>query len=63
MLKDYAIKNHIVYVDYWSALVMSDKKGMKPELTLDGLVHPNVAGYKVMEPLVKKGIEEALARK
>jgi hypothetical protein len=42
---------------------MSDKKGMKPELTLDGLVHPNVAGYKVMEPLVKKGIEEALGRK
>jgi acetyl esterase/lipase/lysophospholipase L1-like esterase len=60
MLKDYAIKNHIVYVDYWAALVMSDKKGMKPELTLDGLVHPNVAGYKVMEPLVKKGIQEVL---
>lgn len=60
MLKDYAAKNHIVYVDYWSALVMSDKKGMKPELTLDGFVHPNIAGYKTMEPLVKKGIEEAL---
>lgn len=63
MLKDYAAKNHIVYVDYWSALVMTDQKGMKPELTLDGLVHPNMAGYKIMEPLVKKGIEEALARK
>ena len=62
-LKDYAIKNHIVYVDYWSALVMDDKKGMKPELAQDGLVHPNLAGYKVMEPLVKKGIEETLANK
>jgi acetyl esterase/lipase/lysophospholipase L1-like esterase len=59
MLKDYARKNHIVYVDYWSALVMDDNKGMKPELTLDGTVHPNLSGYKVMEPLVKKGIEEA----
>ncbi len=63
MLKEYAIKNHIVYVDYWSALVMDDKKGLKPELTLDGLVHPNLNGYKIMEPLVKKGIAETLARK
>lgn len=63
MLKEYAEKNHIVYVDYWSALVLSDQKGMKPELTLDGTVHPNLAGYKVMEPLVKKGIEETLGRK
>jgi acetyl esterase/lipase/lysophospholipase L1-like esterase len=62
MLKEYTTKNHIVYVDYWSSLV-NDKKGMKAELTLDGLVHPNLAGYKIMEPLVKKGIEEALARK
>ena len=57
MLKDYAEKNHIVYVDYWSAVVMDDKKGMKPELTMDGTVHPNLDGYKIMEPLVKKAIE------
>ncbi|MGN6178189.1 MAG: GDSL-type esterase/lipase family protein [Mucilaginibacter sp.] len=63
MLKEYAAKNHIVYVDYWSALVLPDKKGMKPELTLDGLVHPNLACYKIMEPLVMKGIKETLARK
>jgi len=44
-------------------LVMDDKKGMKPELAQDGLVHPNLAGYKVMEPLVKKGIEETLKLK
>lgn len=62
MLKDYAGKNHLVYVDYWSALVMDDKKGMKPELTLDGTVHPNLSGYKVMEPLVKEGIEKALEK-
>lgn len=62
MLAAYAREHHIVYVDYWSALVMDDQKGMKPELTLDGLVHPNLRGYMVMEPLVKEGIEKALAR-
>jgi len=61
MLKAYAAKHHIVYIDYWSALV-DDKKGLKPELTLDGLVHPNVAGYKIMEPLAKKAIEETLRK-
>lgn len=58
-IKAYAAKNHLVYVDYWSAMV-NDKKGLKVELAQDGLVHPNIAGYKVMEPLVKKGIEETL---
>jgi len=60
MLKDYALKHQIIYVDYWSAVVMDDQKGMKPELTLDGTVHPNLSGYKVMEPLVKEGIERAM---
>ena len=59
MIKAYAASHHLVYVDYWSAMV-NDKKGLKVELTMDGLVHPNLAGYKVMEPLVKKGIAEAL---
>ncbi len=59
MLKAYATRNHIVYVDYWSAVVMDDRKGMKPELTLDGTVHPNLKGYKVMEPLVQEGIRRA----
>ena len=59
MLKEYAQKEHLVYLDYWSALV-NDKNGMKPELTMDGLVHPNIAGYKVMEPLVQAAIRKAL---
>jgi len=58
-LKAYAAKNHFVYVDYWSALA-NDKKAFKPELTNDGLVHPNIAGYKVMEPLAKKAIDQTL---
>lgn len=58
-VKAYAAKNHLLYVDYWSAMV-NDKKGLRPELTLDGLVHPNMDGYKIMEPLAKKAIDETL---
>jgi lysophospholipase L1-like esterase len=42
---------------------MSDERhGLKTELTFDG-VHPNVAGYKVMEPLVESAIQKALNMK
>lgn len=59
MLKGYADKNRIIYIDYWSAIV-NDKDGLKPELSQDGLVHPNLAGYKVMEPLVQAAIRKAI---
>ncbi len=61
MLKAYAAKKHFTYIDYWSAMV-NDKKGLKVELTQDGLVHPNLAGYKVMEPLAKAAITETLKK-
>jgi lysophospholipase L1-like esterase len=61
MLKDYAQKNRLVYIDYYSATVNGDK-GFKKELTIDG-VHPNMAGYKIMEPLAEKSIKEALNQK
>src|SRR5262252_3801203 len=57
-IKDYAAKNNIVYVDYFSALV-DDKGMMKKELADDGL-HPNAAGYKMVAPLAEVGIEKAL---
>jgi lysophospholipase L1-like esterase len=57
-IKDYAAKNKIVYVDYFSAMV-DDKGMMKKELADDGL-HPNVAGYKIAAPLAEAGIEKAL---
>ena len=59
MIKAYAAQNHITYIDYWSALV-NDKHGLKVELAQDGLVHPNLAGYKVMEPLAKAAIAKTL---
>jgi len=61
LLKAYADKNHLVYIDYYSATVTEDKS-FKKDLTIDG-VHPNMAGYKVMEPLVEKAIGEAFKRR
>jgi lysophospholipase L1-like esterase/dienelactone hydrolase len=61
MLKNYANKNNIVYVDYFSAMGDS-RKGLPESLSKDG-VHPNLTGYKVMEPLVQKAIAEAIRKK
>ncbi|MGB6387327.1 MAG: SGNH/GDSL hydrolase family protein [Terriglobales bacterium] len=58
-LKDYCAKNHLVYLDYFSALV--DERGMlKRNLANDGL-HPTDAGYKIMASLAEKAIHKALA--
>lgn len=60
-IKDYATANHHTYLDYFSNLV--DANGMlKAELSGDGL-HPNSAGYAVMEPLAEKAIAIAMKRK
>jgi lysophospholipase L1-like esterase len=57
-IKKYAETNGCIYLDYFTP--MSDERhGLKTELTSDG-VHPNLAGYKVMEPLVESSIQKAL---
>lgn len=57
-IKQYAENNGCIYLDYFTP--MADKRhGLKEELTFDG-VHPNLAGYKVMEPLVESAINKAL---
>lgn len=61
MLKDYATKNNIVYCDYFSAM-KDERNGLPKTLSGDG-VHPNLAGYKIMEPLVEKAIAEAMKKK
>jgi len=61
MLKDYATKNNIVYCDYFSAM-KDERNGLPKSLSGDG-VHPNLEGYKIMEPLVDKAIAEALKKK
>ena len=58
ILKNYCAKKGIPYVDYYS--VMSDSKGglKVPEFTSpDDLVHPNLAGYKVMEKIILSSLD------
>ena len=59
ILKDYCIKNNITYVDYFSSMA-DDEGGLKvPEYTTaDDLVHPNLAGYKVMEKIILSSLEK-----
>ncbi len=57
-IKEYASKNGLVYLDYYSAMI-DDSKMFKRELTYDGL-HPNAAGYDVMAPLAEKAIAAAI---
>jgi lysophospholipase L1-like esterase len=60
LIQRYAAKGGAIYVDYYSAMV-DEKKGMRDGLCdeKDG-VHPNLAGYKVMESIVEKAIAAAL---
>ncbi len=61
MLKAYAAKNNIVYLDYFTAMA-DERMGLPSNLSKDG-VHPNLEGYKVMEPLAEKAIAAALKKK
>jgi acetyl esterase/lipase/lysophospholipase L1-like esterase len=61
MLKAYALKNNMVYLDYFNAM-KDERNGLPARLSQDG-VHPNLTGYKIMEPLAEQAIAEALKRK
>lgn len=58
IIKNYAIENNLVYLDYYHAMVDS-KKGLNEAYTYDG-VHPNKAGYQIMGPLAEAAIAKAL---
>ena len=58
MIKDYAEKNKIYYLDYFSALD-DGNNGMIPAYTTDG-VHLTLEGYQVMEPMIEKAIKSVL---
>lgn len=58
-VKAYAEANKIPYVDYFNAMLNEDGTAMNPELANDNPgVHPNAAGYSIMEslllPVIKK---------
>jgi acyl-CoA thioesterase I len=57
-LKDYCAKNHLVYLDYFSALV--DERGMLQRALADDGLHPTDAGYRIMASLAEKAIQKAL---
>jgi lysophospholipase L1-like esterase len=60
MIASYCAAQNIVYVDYYAHMV-DEKKGLDKKFSEDG-VHPNPAGYKVMEPLVQDAIKRVLGR-
>ena len=58
ILKEYALLNHIPYVDYFSVMT-SNENGLKTELSEDH-VHPNTAGYEIMSPMIENAIKTTL---
>lgn len=54
LLRSYANENNLIYVDYYAAMV-NQKKGLKSELGYD-TVHPNKAGYEVMEQILMNAL-------
>ncbi len=58
-IREYAQKNRIPFVDYYTPMVFGEDHALKPEYTFDG-VHPNVTGYEVMEALIQPAIKKAL---
>ncbi len=59
-LKIWCSQNNAIYLDYFSSMA-DERNGLKSSLTNDG-VHPTIAGYKVMEPLLEKAVAEALRK-
>lgn len=61
MLEAYCLKNKVVYLDYYSNMA-DEHKGLDKKYGDDG-VHPNLAGYRMMEPLLEAAVEKALRKK
>lgn len=61
LLQKYCNDTNTVYLDYYTKLV-DKEKGLDAKYGEDG-VHPNLTGYRVMEPLVQTAIKDALRKK
>ena len=55
MIKDYAQKNKITYVDYHTVL-KDEKNGLSKEIAEDG-IHPTKLGYEKMEAILMKNLK------
>jgi len=54
LIEKYAQENNLIYINYF-AVMADNENGLRNELGYDG-VHPNAAGYAVMEPLLLQGL-------
>ncbi|MDQ2772056.1 MAG: GDSL-type esterase/lipase family protein [Bacteroidota bacterium] len=61
LLKAYANQQHFGYYDIHTAL-KDEQNGLRKAYGEDG-VHPNLAGYRVMEPLLNQAVAAALKQK
>lgn len=59
-LVTYCAENKFTYLDYYSAMA-DENGGMKPGISKDG-VHPNGAGYAIMQPLAEAAIAKTLKK-
>lgn len=59
-MKNLAKERKLVYLDYYSAMI-DDQGVLTKGLTYDGL-HPDDAGYEVMQPLAEKAVAAALRK-
>lgn len=60
MLQELTVEKGIVYLDYFAEM-KDERNGLPENLAEDG-VHPTKAGYKIMEHLVEKAIQKAVAQ-
>lgn len=60
-IRAYAAQQHTTYLDYHSAMADS-RQGLPPALAKDE-VHPTLAGYRIMEPLLEQAVAAALKSK
>lgn len=56
MIKEYADRHNLTYVDYHSAL-KDERNGLPEKYSKDG-VHPTMEGYKIMERLISEALEK-----
>jgi lysophospholipase L1-like esterase len=60
-IRAYAARQHVAYYDMHTAL-KDEQNGLRKAYGDDG-VHPNLAGYRVMEPLLNQAVAAALKQK
>ena len=57
-IREYCSEEDFYFCDYYN-LMVDDNGGLTPSYTNDGL-HPNKAGYAVMEPFILSAIDKVI---